>query len=1114
LRSENQSITKTITMKHCIIMLTVILCSAVNLSAQTFQAALDTIWGSYCYRELNGGYQGVSMAKSPLSWPANAATKMCYYLRMPAGYVKAKAVLYAKNGQTPKLQLRVIQASTGDTIMENNVTGMNTIMVQQMEIMPATKMPADTWYRFEVSSVNGPTAISNLKCLIFQRSGSYPVLASDIFMAPSTHLFTFGTTDSNAPQTNVEGNDWCYMEVMLPKKYQYPNTYVMSLGVLSGYMGIQSVLPSLTSRTWNHNVIFSMWDNGDTDKDSNLPSFMRSGALDKGDGVAINRFHGEGTGAQSVMVGDFWQPDNWVQFITHCRPEDVTVTVKGHDGQDSTIVYHNTLVTAWFKEATATEWHYMATLRESGRNHYFGGWYSFIENFTSDGGEFFRRAYFKNPYMRSLASGKWYNRNTVGYGHTQNTGARNSRQDYGHGMTSLYPNCFYLETGGYGNVNDSANTLPLVRVAQCVDTINLQRLQDRENVAILKDRLSAVNLSITNAEQTESTELDAAKSVAAELIAKADNFGSYRTEDLTDLIKLYDNGNCTDATALKTMMQEIASTKTPLKCSTINKLEHLGSFRAYQLQNAYGLGTVVGTTVDGVDQLKVLGATDKTAVAATKMPVNAVDPLNNWILLHSEKYATYYLYNIGLKKYLDMSQSSFLNANPIPVTISGSNGAFVFKTGTQNLVATPAAGSSVNKSVSINTGCYFNVLDNIGAQPSDVTVDSLLDAIDRYSRYLNYKTLVPKILELPDNVVGSIPRQENREKLKTLFNEGNLSFNDANELINFVDTLPCIKFEPEKTAYRVFSISSDNSATPYLTSNGMSALYHQAESGAPDQIWIFKPNGDGYTVMSQGRAIGKVGDYSGAAVNLTKKDYAGVIHLTNQGFYNYTFGMEDFPSYAINASTSPLKMDLSSQVASWWYLMPTNTIHVTLNAGGMAGIYTDFDMKMPDGLKACTINSVSEKGIVKLDTIQSGIVPALTPVLLLGEKNAEYQLNVLMSTNEALSGNLLKGTLPAKTYMVAHTYYVIDVADGKPVMSQAQTGAVAANGVYLYIGDGVPNLNTLSFDFEEADGIRGIHETKNADGKAYDLLGRPTQDGSTGIIINEGKKLIKKKSSE
>lgn len=43
----------------------------------------------------------------------------------------------------------------------------------------------------------------------------------------------------------------------------------------------------------------------------------------------------------------------------------------------------------------------------------------------------------------------------------------------------------------------------------------------------------------------------------------------------------------------------------------------------------------------------------------------------------------------------------------------------------------------------------------------------------------------------------------------------------------------------------------------------------------------------------------------------------------------------------------------------------------TLNTSGMAGIYTVLTLKMPDGLQACTVNSVSEKGIVKLDTIQA-----------------------------------------------------------------------------------------------------------------------------------------------
>lgn len=269
----------------------------------------------------------------------------------------------------------------------------------------------------------------------------------------------------------------------MPKKWERKNTYVMSLGILSGYMGIQSVDDN-NDGICEHRLLFSMWDKGDTEKDANLPDFMRAGCLDHSPDFTIKRFGGEGTGTQAMNLNAPWQCDQWIQFLATCRPETVTNTLKARDGSDSTVIYHNTIVTAWYKQASEKEWHYIATLRESGYKHNIGSWYSFLENFTDEGGYLYRRAYYRNGYARSIQDKKWYHFNQVGFGHTQGK-PNEPRYDYGHGTTAEYPGAFYLEQGGYTlTPRDSANTVALNSDSQCVDTINIERLNLRVEQAI------------------------------------------------------------------------------------------------------------------------------------------------------------------------------------------------------------------------------------------------------------------------------------------------------------------------------------------------------------------------------------------------------------------------------------------------------------------------------------------------------------------------------------------------------------------------------------------------------------------------------------------------------
>ncbi|MBO4549349.1 MAG: DUF3472 domain-containing protein, partial [Bacteroidaceae bacterium] len=156
--------------------------------------------------------------------------------------------------------------------------------------------------------------------------------------------------------------------------------------------------------------------------------------------------------------------------------------------EDGTVSeYESTLQTVWFKQAEEPDWHYMGTLRMAGANRLTSGIYSFLENFGDKGGNLMRRCYFRNGAMRSAATGKWYALNHAGYGHTQGKSQRNSRYDYGHGITELFDKTFYLETGGYMGTRDSLNTYepPTMGEMPWVDTIDVARLERRVDEGVL-----------------------------------------------------------------------------------------------------------------------------------------------------------------------------------------------------------------------------------------------------------------------------------------------------------------------------------------------------------------------------------------------------------------------------------------------------------------------------------------------------------------------------------------------------------------------------------------------------------------------------------------------------
>ncbi len=466
------------------------LCMAMPSYAD-WQAKTDTIWPGRHYRELNGIASGSQRSNSYISWSYTEGTVLVYGIHFPKGHVRADALFTCKSGRNVTFGVRIVHPATGTVVLDNTATSTTTTTAEQtMEIMPDTEMPYDGWYRFELTCPNGETTLDRLSLLLFQRTSTLSITDSEIFMAPSVHLW-WSTQVPGAP--SGQSYNWTYLEVMYPSSYRQPATYQMAIGTDGMYSGIQ--MPSHSDGSYGHSVLFSVWDNGDVDKDKNLPDIMRSAAVDLGPDAYATRFGAEGTGSSIRYYRDnLWEFDHWIQFLYNVRPD--IISVKNDDG--TVTEYETTLQSVWFKMAEENDWHYMGTLRMAGANRLTSGIYSFLENFGESGGHLMRRCYFRNGAMRSAANGKWYALNHAGFGNTQNNGNRYSRYDFGHGVTGLYDNAFYLETGGYMGKRDSLDTYPAPKFGEMpwVDTINIDRLERRVDQGVVRSQAKAMQFRI------------------------------------------------------------------------------------------------------------------------------------------------------------------------------------------------------------------------------------------------------------------------------------------------------------------------------------------------------------------------------------------------------------------------------------------------------------------------------------------------------------------------------------------------------------------------------------------------------------------------------------------
>ena len=683
--------------------------------------ATDIIYGNCHYREIEGRYAGYRKTESYTTFETDDRITLVYCLRIPRDSVSGVAVLVPKVNGDVTLNVRVKNCSTDAVLLENNVTvTCSRSQTTNFEIIPKMKFPADTWYRVEIQAPDGYNRISRLLRLEFERKSGNPVIDAHLrgFPTPATHLWFGHSTEQYAPQN--ESYEWCYQEVLMPKEWATINTYLMTLGITGGYMGIQMCGQTVRNEDGNytdtipssyqHRVLFSIWDNGDTDITPDLATYLRAGALAYGDDVTINRFGNEGTGCQSMVYNGHWDPGQWVQFLTCARPEERTIVLKDEDGNENAIRYPCSLLSTWYKNMDDPEWHYMATIRHSGESHYYNTWYSFIENWADTGGELFRRAYYRNNYQKSVGSGKWYFVNKASFTQTDyqsfiDSGeitTRHRRMDYGHGLASDVPRAFYMQAGGYGQPKDSANILPLVDDHSCVESINLDSLYATLQTAYLADSKASMRTLISTHGSQKLI-----KQLVQELIDKTNRFEGYTYEAMAPIRELAETDY--SFSQMSQALLNMAENNPILRYGNTVKAENICSFRAYMIGN-------------GED---ILAVRNHEIVTIPQAEADVTDRRNHWIILRHDDETYYCLYNLGSGYYLTVGTRVTVSDVPHKLNLNYSNKKFVIREGTSKYV-----GINYNKipiTVNGTKAVGFELLDNYYLTPKTSQVYKLLE---------------------------------------------------------------------------------------------------------------------------------------------------------------------------------------------------------------------------------------------------------------------------------------------------------------------------------------------------------------------------------------------------
>jgi hypothetical protein len=187
---------------------------------------------------------------------------------------------------------------------------------------------------------------------------------------PSVHL--------NYPNPTVKSIVNYYTTVTVLFGQDVFGAYYAAIAFNGGYLGIQVNSKDREQRR----ILFSIWSDFNANDPTQTPADYQITPLDRGDGVVVKSFGGEGTGKQS-WLNYKWRAGEEYGFLVHASPFE-----KG------------TKFTGWFN--ADGKWNLIASFVRLNRASYLQGWYAFSENFQPEMGNVERRVLFGNQWARDV----------------------------------------------------------------------------------------------------------------------------------------------------------------------------------------------------------------------------------------------------------------------------------------------------------------------------------------------------------------------------------------------------------------------------------------------------------------------------------------------------------------------------------------------------------------------------------------------------------------------------------------------------------------------------------------------------------------------------------------
>jgi len=346
------------------------------------------------------------------AWIDTSGFSRVYFYPQTTGSIDVSIVVKAPSN-TNTLRVRLDSSGTTYNVVVNQTSSYVTLNVGSFNITSAK------YHCLEIKAVtkNG-TYLPDVKSVVISSSLGLKYNKSVYRGAPATHLSYSYPGDSSIA--------WFYTEINVPGGADPLYAYYMTNGFWDGYFGIQVNSPT------ERRILFSIWSNYDTNDPNEIPADYAVTLVRKGANVVDNQFGNEGSGGQTYLVFP-WVTGNTYKMLVHAEASGT-----------------HTLFTAWYYAPENSEWRLLAEWDKSKTNgQLLGGLYSFVENFGSNGSDYFKARY-GNQWVRT-ESGNWIEV-TQAYFTTTASDAAHQRYDEGAGIES---GTMYMYSGGFREVGNS-----------------------------------------------------------------------------------------------------------------------------------------------------------------------------------------------------------------------------------------------------------------------------------------------------------------------------------------------------------------------------------------------------------------------------------------------------------------------------------------------------------------------------------------------------------------------------------------------------------------------------------------------------------------------------------